>query len=60
MVNMVLVLLEDAAILVCVYGIQGQEYIALLQGNEMLAGLHYRNLMLGMQCFPLITRNVCQ
>ena len=29
------------------YGIQGQNHVALLQGSEMPAGLHYRNLILG-------------
>ena len=26
---------------------QGQNYVALLPGNEMSAGFHYRNLILG-------------
>ena len=26
------------------YGIKGQDYVALIRGNEMLAGLHSRNL----------------
>ena len=30
------------------YGIRGQNYVALLQGSEMSAGFHYRNLILGM------------
>ena len=28
------------------YGIQGQNYVALLQGSEMSAGFHYRILTL--------------
>ena len=28
-------------------GIQGQNYVALLQGSEMTAGFHYRNWILG-------------
>ena len=50
MVNMVLVLWEDAAILGSGYGIQGQNYVALLQGSEMSAGFHSRNLILGIEC----------
>ena len=37
--------------------IQGQNYVALLLGREMLTGFHYRNLILGIQCFMLITSN---
>ena len=29
------------------YGIQGQNYVALLQGKEMPSGFHFRNLILG-------------
>ena len=47
MVSMVLVLCEVAAILGNGYRIQGQNYVALLQGNEMAAGFHFRNLILG-------------
>ena len=38
---------EDAAILGSGYGIQGQNYVALLQGSEMSAGFHSKNLILG-------------
>ena len=31
------------------YGIYRQNYVALLQGSEMSAGLHCRNLMLGIK-----------
>ena len=34
---------DVGAILENGYGIQVQNYIALLQGNEMTAGFHYRN-----------------
>ena len=27
------------------------EYVALFQENEMLAGLHSKNLILGLECF---------
>ena len=47
MVSIVLVLWEVAAILGNGYGIQGQNYVALLQGKEMPAGFHFRNLTLG-------------
>lgn len=43
---MVLVLLELGAILANGYGIQGQKYVALLQGNKMTAEFNYRNLIL--------------
>ena len=46
MVNMVSVLSEDAAILGTGCGIQGQSYVALLQGSEISAGFHYRDLIL--------------
>ena len=29
----------------------GVEYVALFQENEMLAGLHSKNLILGLECF---------
>ena len=32
------------------YEIQGQNYVALLQGSEMSAGFHSRNLILGIEC----------
>ena len=44
---MVLVVWEIGAILGNGYGIQGQNYVALLQGSEMTAGFHYRNWILG-------------
>ena len=44
---MVLVLWAVKAILGNGYGIQGQNYVALLQGSEMTAGFHFRNLILG-------------
>ena len=37
--------------------VQGQNYVALLLGREMLTGFHYRNLILGIECFMLITSN---
>ena len=30
------------------YGVQGQNYVVLLQGSEVPAGFHYRNLILAM------------
>ena len=45
--SMVLVLWAVNAILGNGYGIQGQNYVALLQGSEMTAGFHFRNLILG-------------
>ena len=48
MMSMVLVLWgEVAAIFGNRYVIQGQNYVALLQGNEMPATFHNRNLILG-------------
>ena len=47
MMSMVLVLWEVAAIPGNGYGIQGQNCVALLQGSEMSAGVHSRNLILG-------------
>ena len=46
-VSMVLVLWEVAAILRNGYRIQGQNYVVLSQGNEMLVRFHYRNLIFG-------------
>ena len=40
------------------YGIQEQNYVALLQGSEKSAGFHSRNLILDIQCFRLIMLNV--
>ena len=31
------------------YEMWGQNYVALFQKNEMLAGLHFRNLILGLE-----------
>ena len=45
--SMVLVLWAVNTILGNGYGIQGQNYVALLQGSEMTAGFHFRNLILG-------------
>ena len=33
------------------FGISRQNYVALFQENEMSAGLHSRNLILGSECF---------
>ena len=54
---MILLLWEDAAILWSGYGIQRQNYVALLQGSKMSAGFYSRNLILDI-CFRLITSNV--
>ena len=56
---MVLVLWGVGAILENEYGIQGQNHVALLQGSDMSAGFHSRNLILGI-CFTLIMLNVYQ
>ena len=40
------------------YGIQQQNYVALLQGSKNSAGFPSRNLILDIQCFSLITLNV--
>ena len=45
---MVLVLWKVGAILADRYGIQGQNYVALLLVSGMPAGFHYKNLTLGM------------
>ena len=55
---MVLVLWEVDVILRKGYGIQGQNYVVLLQGSEKSAGIHSRNLILDIQCFKVITLNV--
>ena len=39
-------------------GIYRQDYVALLQGSEMLAELHLRNLILGIKCFSISMLNV--
>ena len=44
-VSMVLVLWEVAAILGNGCGIQGQNYVAWLQGSKMPVGFHYKNLI---------------
>ena len=46
MMSMVLVLWRVGAILENRYGIQGQNYVALLQGSEMTADFHYKNFIL--------------
>ena len=58
---MLLVLLkwEVVAILGNGYGIQGQNYVAWLQGSKMRAGFPV-NLILGIYSFRLITLNVSQ
>ena len=56
---MVLVLWELVATLGARYGIQGQNYVALLYGSGMPAGFYHKNLKLGI-CFRLIMRNVFQ
>ena len=52
MVSMVLIIWNG-------YGIQGQNYVGLLQGSGMPAGLLYINLILGI-CFRLLTLNIFQ
>ena len=47
MVSMVIVLWEVTAVLGNFCGIQGQKYVAWLQGSEILVGFHYRNLISG-------------
>ena len=60
MVSMVIVLWEVTAILGNSCGKQGQKYVAWLQGSEIPAEFHYRNLMSGIYCFRLINLNVSQ
>ena len=43
----VFVLWAIGAILGSGYGIQGQNYVALVQGKEISAGFHYGSLILG-------------
>ena len=57
---MVIVLWEVTAILGNGCGIQGQKYVAWLQGSEIPVGFHYRNLISGVWCFRLISLNVSQ
>ena len=59
MVNMVFVFWGVGRILGNVYKIWGQNYVALLQGSKMQARLHFRNLILGIQCFRILSVNVC-
>ena len=47
MVNMVIVLWEVTAILRNGCGIQGQKYVVWVQGSEIPAEFHHRNLMSG-------------
>ena len=60
MVSMVIVLWEVNVILGNGCGIQGQKYVAWLQGSEIPVGFHYRNSVSGIQCFRLINLNVSQ
>ena len=55
MVSIGSVLWGAGAILGNEHGIQGQNYIALLLGNEMSVGFYHRNLIIGIHCFRLIT-----
>ena len=57
MVSMVLVLWGIGAILGNGYRIQWQNYVALLQGSEIMAEFHYKNWILDI-CFRLIAMNV--
>ena len=57
--GMVLVLWEVEAILGNGYGIQGQNYVAFIQGSGMPAGFLSRNLILGI-CFRLLALNMFQ
>ena len=47
MVSIVLVLWGVTAILGNGCGIQGNNYVAWLQGSKIQVGFHYRNLILG-------------
>ena len=47
MTSMVLVLRDAGAILGNGYGIQGKNYVALLQGSRMPVGFLSRNLIIG-------------
>ena len=40
------------------YGTQGQSYVALCQRSETSVVFHFRNLILGIKCFMLITLKV--
>ena len=60
MVSVVIVLWEVTTILGNGCGIQGQKYVAWLQGSKIPLGFHDRNLILGIQCFNLITLNMSQ
>ena len=59
-VSMVMVLWQVNPILENVCGIQGQNYVAWLQGSEIPVVFHYRNLILGIYCFRLTILNVRQ
>ena len=50
---MVLALWEVAAILGNGCGIQGQNYVARLQGSKMPVGFHYKNLIYTIHCIRL-------
>ena len=41
-----LIMIDHLGILGNGFGIQGQNYVKLLQGSEMTAGYHYSNLIL--------------
>ena len=56
--SMVNILWGVDAVLGNEYGIQEQNYVALLQGSEKSAEFHSRNLVLDIQCFRLIMLNV--
>ena len=60
MISLVLVLWEAGAITTNGYGIQGQNCVGLLRVRGMTAGFHYRNLILGVQNFRLITLSILQ
>ena len=60
MVSLVIVLWEVIAVLGNGCGIQRQKYVAWLQGSEMPVGFHYRNLILDIYHFKLISLNVSQ
>ena len=60
MISLVLVLWGAGAITTNGYGIQVQNCVGLLQVSGVTAGFHYRNLILGVQNFRLITLNILQ
>ena len=58
MVSIVLVPWGVRAILGNRCEIQGQNYVALLQGSEITTGFHYRSWILDIQGFRLVAMNV--